>query len=423
MMNAKYKVGAVVIFCYLVAWLDRMAISMAVPSMMQDLGFSATTVGTIMSAFFAGYALFQMPGGMLSDKIGPHKVITGALAWWSLFTAFTGMVSSLSAMLVIRFLFGVGEGVFPGPVWKMIGNWFSKKDRATANSVILMTVALGPALTPLIVAPILASYGWRAVFYILGALGVVCVLLSWRYISNTPYECKGISKSEIEQFEAEKAIDAKNADKAMEKATLGQLMASPAIWILFVSVLALTITIYGYLTWLPAYLSKARGMSLAKVGVMASVPFFFATIGMGLSGWLSDKYFRNNRKLLVIVSELLGAFALYKFFNVVDMGEAQIYQCVAAFFLYMALGSIWSLPVLMIPEHLMGSGTGFVNTGGQLGGFIAPMAVGFMIDYFGGDYVAGFNVVIGSAVLSALIVAIFVKDKKKEVVMPTIAAE
>ena len=422
-MNAKYKVGLVVILCYLVAWLDRMAISMAVPAMMKDLGLSATSVGTIMSAFFAGYALFQMPGGMLSDKIGPHKVITGALAWWSLFTAFTGMVSSLGAMLIIRFLFGVGEGVFPGPVWKMIGNWFSKKDRATANSVILMTVALGPAITPLIVAPILESYGWRAVFYILGLLGTVCVMLSWRYISNSPYECKGISKSDLEKFEAEKAIDAQTADRAMAKATLGQLMASPAIWILFISVLSLTITIYGYLTWLPAYLSKVRGLSLARVGIMASVPFFFATIGMGLSGWLSDKFFRDNRKILVIASELLGAFALYKFFNVVDMGEAQIYQCIAAFFLYMALGSIWSLPVLMIPEHLMGSGTGFVNTGGQLGGFIAPMAVGFMIDYFGGDYVIGFNVLIGSSVLSALIVALFVKDKKKTPAAPAIAAE
>lgn len=421
-MKVKYKVAVVVMICYLVAWLDRMAISMAVPAMMKELGWSATSVGTIMSAFFLGYALFQMPGGMLSDKIGPRKVITGALVWWSLFTGLTGAVSSFSAMIVTRFLFGIGEGVFPGPVWKVIGNWFSKKDRATANSLILTTVALGPAITPLLVAPILGAYGWRTLFFILGLMGVGCVIISWLYISNTPQEHKSIPQSELDEHESERAADAQSGDKALAKAFLGQLMASPAIWILFISVLTLTITIYGYLTWLPAYLTKVRGLSLAKVGIAASVPFFFASIGMALSGWLSDKFFSNNRKILVIVSELLGAFFLYQFFNVADMATAQVYQCVAAFFLYMALGAIWTLPVLMIPEHLMGSGAGFVNTGGQIGGFVAPMAIGFMIDYFGGDYVAGFNVLIGSTLISAVIVALFVKEKKQDGQVKSISA-
>ncbi|MBP2639463.1 MAG: hypothetical protein H6Q66_414 [Firmicutes bacterium] len=414
-MKTKHKVISVVMFCYLVAWLDRMAISMALPSMMKELNMSPTMAGTIMSAFFLGYAAFQMPGGILSDKIGPRKVITGALAWWSVFTAFTGACTSMTSMMVTRFLFGIGEGVFPGPVWRVIGNWFSKKDRATANSFILTTVALGPAITPLIVAPILIAYGWRVMFYILGLAGAVCVVASWLYIANTPKEHKRITQAELDQHNAEVAADALTSDKVMAKASLGQLMASPAIWILFISVLTLTITIYGYLTWLPAYLIKVRGLSLAKAGIAASIPFFFAAIGMAVSGWLSDKYFRNNRKYLVIASELLGAFFLYQFFNVADMATAQIYQCVAAFFLYMALGAIWTLPVLMIPVHLMGSGSGFVNTGGQLGGFLAPLAIGFMIDYFGGDYVAGFNVLIGSSIISAAIVALFVKEKKEVV--------
>lgn len=421
-MKAKYKVALVVVVCYLVAWLDRMAISMAVPAMMKDLGFSATAVGSIMSAFFFGYALFQMPGGMLADKYGPRKVITGALGVWSLFTAWTGAVSSLTSMLMVRFLFGVGEGVFPAPVWKVISNWFSKKERATANSLILTTVCLGPAITPLIVAPILGEYGWRVLFYILGLMGVVCVILSWLYIANTPKECKWVTKEELAVHEAEKEADAQAAQKGGAPVSLGQLMASPAIWILFISVFTLTTTIYGYLTWLPAYLTKVRGLSLAKVGIAASVPFFFAAIGMASSGWLSDKFFRNNRKVLVILSELLGAFFLYQFFNVADMATAQIYQCIAAFFLYMALGAIWTLPVLMIPDHLMGSGTGFVNMGGQFGGFVAPMAIGFMIDYFGGNYVAGFNVIIGSSILSALIVALFVKDKKQTAAEETLSA-
>ena len=142
--------------------------------------------------------------------------------------------------------------------------------------------------------------------------------------------------------------------------------------------------------------------------------FFFAAIGTGISGWIMDKFFMNNGKVLIIIAELLGAFFLYQFFNVADNTAAQIYQCIAAFFLWMALGAFWSVAVLVIPEHLMGSGSGFVNTGGQFGGFIAPIAIGFMIDYFGGNYASGFNVLIGSTILSAAIVALFLNNRKPE---------
>lgn len=411
-MKAKYRVALVIMVCYLVAWLDRMCISMTIPFMMKDLNFSATAAGSIMGAFFLTYSLFQMPGGMMSDKIGPRKVISGALVWWSVFTAFTGMVSSLTNILAVRFLFGMGEGVFPAPVWKTIGNWFNKKERATANSIILSTVALGPAITPLIMAPIIANFGWRSAFYVLGAAGVVCALLAWRYLADSPHECRDISEQELGQYETEKAAEAAAGDSQLAKASLRQLMASPTIWVLFTVWLTLTIAMYGYMTWLPAYLMKVRGLSLMSAGFAASVPFFFAAVGTGISGWIMDKFFKNNGKILIIMTELLGAFFLYQFFNVSDNTAAQVYQCVAAFFLWMALGAFWSLAVLVIPEHLMGSGSGFVNTGGQFGGFIAPIAIGFMIDYFGGNYAAGFNVLIGSTILSALVVALFMKNKK-----------
>ncbi|HWQ61890.1 MAG TPA: MFS transporter [Negativicutes bacterium] len=422
-MKTKYKVALVIMVCYLVAWLDRMCISMTIPFMMKDLNFSATAAGSIMGAFFLTYSLVQMPGGMLSDKIGPRKVISGALIWWSAFTAFTGLVSSLTNILIVRFLFGLGEGVFPAPVWKTIGNWFNKSERATANSVILSTVALGPAITPLIMAPVIAGFGWRAAFYILGIAGLFCALLSWRYLADTPRHHPDISQQELAAYEAERQAEAAAGGSNLAKASLGQLMASPIIWVLFVVWLTLTIAMYGYMTWLPAYLMKVRGLSLMSAGVAASVPFFFAAIGTGIAGWLMDRFFKKNVKVLIVIAELLGAFFLYQFFNVADNTAAQIYQCVAAFFLWMALGAFWSLTVLVIPEHLMGSGSGFVNTGGQFGGFIAPIAIGVMIDYFGGNYAAGFNVLIGSTVLSAVVVTLFVKTNKPVAASPAIAAK
>ena len=127
-MKASYKVGAVLVLCYLVAWLDRMAIALTLPSMEADIGLDPQTKGFIISAFFVGYALCQVPGGILADRFGPRRVIIGALVWWSVFTSVTGAMWSVASMLVARFLFGMGEGVFPASVWKVIAQWFSKKE-------------------------------------------------------------------------------------------------------------------------------------------------------------------------------------------------------------------------------------------------------------------------------------------------------
>jgi sugar phosphate permease len=414
-MKTSTKVIAAVLFCYAVAWLDRMAISMALPYIGKEFGLSATALGGILSAFFIGYAGCQIPGGWLADKFGARRVITGALAVWSLFTALTGVVGNITQMLFVRFVFGAGEGVFPGPVWKIVGGWFSKKDRGTANSCVLTSTTLGPALTPLMVAPLIATYGWRGVFYVLGGLGVLCVLISWRYIVDKPEQYPGITPEEVKRIKDERAADeaaSANLETSIApKASFFELMKEPRIWVLFFGVFFLTVPIWGYMTWLPTYLVKVRGFTLAKMSIAASIPFFVATVGMLLSGWMSDKFFRGKRRYLVIVAELLGALCLYLFYTTPSPDYATFYQSLAAGFLFMALGSIWALPVIYLPENLMGSGSGFVNTGGQLGGLVAPFAIGLMIDWTGGNYDAAFQVLAASCLISCLIIFFGIKEK------------
>lgn len=392
-----------------------MAISMALPYIGKEFNLSATALGGILSAFFIGYAGCQIPGGWLADKFGSRRVITSALAVWSLFTALTGMVTNITHMLVVRFVFGAGEGVFPGPVWKIVGSWFSKKDRGTANSCVLTSTTLGPALTPLIVAPLLAMYGWRAVFYLLGALGIVCVYISWRYIVDKPEDFPGISQQEVqiirEQRAADEAASANLEQSIAPKASLWELMKEPRIWVMFFGVFFLTVPIWGYMTWLPTYLVKVRGMNLTRMAVAASIPFFVATVGMLLSGWMSDKFFRGRRRYLVIVAELLGAICLYLFYTTPSAEYALLYQSLAAGFLFMALGSIWALPVIYLPENLMGSGSGFVNTGGQLGGLVAPIALGMVIDWTGGNYDAAFKLLALSCLISCTIIFFGIREK------------
>ena len=432
-MKASMKVGLVLLVAYLVAWLDRMAINMAVPSIAHELGIGADQIGWILSAFFAGYALCQIPGGLLADRLGPRTVILIALGWWTVFTVLTGVVTGLGALLVTRFLFGVGEGLFPASVWKVIGQWFTRKNRATANALILSSIAIGPAVTPLALRVVLQLYGWRTVFYVLGAVGFLTFCLAYRFIHNSVRTYPGATAAEIEAYERELAADTppepappstqpaadtayrSNASPpraAAEPATFGELLRLRSVWALFFTALAGNITMYGWLNWLPSYLMKVKGLDLKGMAIAASLPFFFGAIGLMLSGWVSDRWFRGRRKILVLACQVLGGLALYGFTTVSSTVGFMIFQCVAGFLLFMAVGAIWAMPMVILPAKLMGSGSGFINMGGQIGGFLTNIIIGYVITWSGNSYAAGFNVLFGGLVAGGLCMLLGVREEK-----------
>ena len=405
-MKASSKVGLVLMISYLVAWLDRMAINMAVPFMAKDLSVGADKIGWILSAFFAGYALFQIPGGLLADRLGPRKVILIALAWWTVFTCLTGVVSGLAVLLVTRFLFGVGEGLFPASVWKVIGQWFTKKNRATANALVLSSIAIGPALTPLLLAPVLKSYGWRSAFYVLGAIGLVALLLAYRFVHDSVTAHPRATAKEIAQHEADVASEvaselAQKEGAAKEPGSFRELLRSRSVWALFFTALAGNITMYGWLNWLPSYLMKVKGLDLKGMALAASLPFAFGAVGCMTSGWVSDRWFRGRRKVLVLACQVLGGLALFGFTRVADATGFMVMQCMAGLLLFMAVGAIWAMPMVLLPPKLMGSGSGFINMGGQIGGFLTNIIIGYVITWSGNSYAAGFNVLFGGLAVGA----------------------
>jgi sugar phosphate permease len=384
------RIGAVLMGCYLVAWLDRMAINMAIPFMSADLSIGADRIGWILSAFFAGYALFQIPGGILADRFGPRLVIAIALAWWSVFTGLTGLATSFSALLVVRFLFGVGEGLFPAAVWKVIGRTFPADRRATANALILSSVAIGPALTPLLIRPVLSSWGWRPVFWLLGVLGVIAFASARRLI---PGPTEASSMGEMPSNES-----------------LRSLVRNRTVWALFVTAMAGNITMYGWLNWLPSYLMKVKHLDLKATALAASLPFVLGAMGCMLAGWVSDRWFVGRRKHLVLACQLLGGLALFGFTRVDGVARFTLLQSIAGFLLFMSVGAIWALPMVLLPSRLMGAGSGLINMGGQIGGFLTNLIIGYVITLAGGDYAAGFNVLFIGLVVSALAVLVGVRE-------------
>jgi sugar phosphate permease len=200
------------------------------------------------------------------------------------------------------------------------------------------------------------------------------------------------------------------------------------VWALFVTALAGNITMYGWLNWLPSYLMKVKGLDLKGMAFAASLPFAFGAVGCMVSGWVSDRFFRGRRKVLVLACQILGGLALFGFTRVDDVGRFMVLQCGAGFLLFMSVGAIWAMPMVLLPTRLMGSGSGLINMGGQIGGFLTNIIIGYVITLRGGDYSAGFNVLFGGLVLSALAVLFGVREaraarSKGAPVPPTLASD
>ncbi|MEH7084197.1 MFS transporter [Neobacillus drentensis] len=380
----KYFILFILFAGWMVAYLDRMVMSVALTSIGDDLHLSAASLGIVLSAFFAGYALMQIPGGYLADKFGSKRIMVVSLIAWSLFTVFTGFAWSLTSLLIIRFLFGVGESGFPAASSKAIAEYFPKAERAKAQSTMLSSNAFGAALAPLFAAPMMLVLGWRNMFIVIGIAGIVLVAV-YSTILKKPKQKTDDSK------------ESKNKEISMK-----DLLRNSTMWKLVIAWFGLDVVIWGFASWLPSYLLKVRELDLLQAGFVSSLPFFAGGIAMVLGGWVVDKYFVGREKYFAIVVTVLGALFLYLMFKTPSLQLAVTYQIISAFFLYAGFAGIWSLPLKFLPTAVMGSAAGMINFGGQLAGFVSPMIMGFLITAFNGSYDAAFYFLILSSVISVI---------------------
>lgn len=399
--KARNTVLSILSIAWVLSFMDRMAMSVAIPYIASDFHFSPFESGLVMSTFFASYSLSQVPGGLLADMWGVRWVLSIAMLWWSAFTAITGAVATLAQMLTTRFVFGLGEGVLPGCSFKSIAVWFPRKERARANAVIFATNPLGAAISPLVTVWIMSSWSWRGAFYSLALPGVLISILLWLLVSDRPAESPHVSAKELAEIEGEGDTKKQRAEK---KANHLAILRQPIILRYFAILFTFDMTWWGFTTWLPMYLVRARQFSMVQMGVAASLPFFAGTIGCIVGGWLSDKYFSSSRRRLIVIAQCASALLLYFTFVATNRTMLIISQTLAGFSLNVFFTAFWALPMNTVPKRFMGVTGGFINMAGQIAAVISPLFIGYLVGLGNGSFELTFTFMIVALLLSCIIV-------------------
>jgi sugar phosphate permease len=363
---------------YVVWYLDRTNISIAATHIMKEYNWNAAQFGMVMSAFFIGYALTQIPGGWLSDRFGGSKVIQFGTIWWSIFTMLTPAGITVATMSAIRLMMGVGEGVNAPAHIALTTQWMPRREYARACALFLLGMPVGIMLTMPTAAWITNAWGWRWVFYIFGAVGFTWCLIWYYYGRDIPEQHPSISKEEIDLIRGDQ-----DPPEIMKQPLRWKIILSDwSVWATVISYFSQNYSWYLFMSWLPGYLILARGFSFTKTTYSAMIPYILASFSIPFSGWLSDKLTQkfgpNKGRRWLISAGFLGAALFTVLSGYTSSGTmVVVYLTLAVGFL-----TLNHPPFHAIPQHISakdgGVIFGMVNTSGTVAGILAPALTGFI---------------------------------------------
>ncbi|MFC5603434.1 MFS transporter [Sporosarcina koreensis] len=365
---------------------DRYFINYAVLSITKDLQLNPTSTGLILSSFFAGYALMQIPGGWLADRLGSRRVLIVSVLMWSIFTALTGAVWSLASMIIIRFFFGIGEGGFQPSSSKLISQTFPTDKRAWAMSIMLSSGGIVSLIVPLLSAYMLTTIGWRISFLILGGIGIIITILFWIFV-RLPANLK-----------EEQLKPSGDSQQGIFK----QVLKTPIMLNLFIAYYSIYAINWGLATWLPTYLVNVRGLDLISLGWAQTVPGLAMIFAMFLSGYVIDRLPLGKEKVIGAISCVAVGILLYLMFNAPSVTMFVAYQTIVILFISFVMLLLPAIILKRLPSAVTGTSMGIANTGGQLAGFITPLAIGFIVQTFNGSYNAAFWMLIIFAIICTI---------------------
>jgi ACS family hexuronate transporter-like MFS transporter len=407
----RWQIIFMIFIASMINYLDRTAFSVAAPYITKEYGLSPSQLGILFSSFFAGYAIFNFVGGYLSDIYGPRKVFTGAMTVWSIFCGMTAAAFSFTSLLIVRVCFGIGEGPISATTSKTVSNWFPSKERSSAMGIASAGTPLGAAIAGPIVGVIAIYFSWKVAFVVMALIGIVWAFSWWRMAKDLPTEHTSISKEELAEIAQGQQVFS-YVDGA--KLPLSYFLKQPTVLLTALAFFAYNYNLFFFLTWFPSYLTMAKGLSIAKMSIVTTLPWFMGFIGLASGGFISDFVFRRTGKLMfsrkIILVVGLGAtavcVALTGFADSVEWAVGLM--SIAIFTLYLTGSTYWALIQDTVSGENVGGVSGFVHFLANLSGVIGPTVTGYIVQSTG-VFTSAFVLAGSLALIGSLAVAFFVR--------------
>ncbi|MFD4194186.1 MFS transporter [Amycolatopsis thermoflava] len=396
-------------FCFAglaINYVDRSALSVALPFMTEDFHLTPAEQGLILSAFSWTYALLQLPAGALIDRFGTRVMFGASVMLWSAFTLTTTLASGFASLLGFRLGLGVGEsGAYPSSA-KAISQWFPRQERGRATAFYDSGARVGSALAVPVVAAITGLFGWQAVFVIMGTIGILWAVGWWAYY-RSPEKHPGVNAAELSHIQAGNAAPSTAATTTTVPAgRVRDLLRHRTVWGMFAGFSCLNFVVTFFLTWFPSYLVEERGFDLLKLGFFGVIPGLTAIVGSWAGGAVGDALLARGWSLTrtrktCLVSGMLTSSVIMAAVLTEAAWLALALLSLSYFASAFTMVSVWCLPADVAPEHQVGVLGGGQNFVANVASAVSPIVIGALAGATG-SFVAPLILTGAVAVLGAL---------------------
>lgn len=398
---------------FFTGYLARANYIMVLPLIRAHFGMDYTTAGLSAGVLFLGYLLFQSAGAKPGVAWGCGKALLAGLLVCGLMTALTGLVPTLAAMFLVRALLGAGQTLQPASAWALLVRWFPRAEWTRVNTVVLSSIAMAGVISPLLVTAVLRAGGWQVTFFATAVLYLLLALAVLRWFRDRPEDHPDVTACEL--AEIRQGSYATPASDPASRPGMLRLLASPGVPSLVCVYFLQSYALWGFATWLPSYLAEERGLGMIGMGLKLPVVFGAALLGMVLVGPLLDRLFHRRIRLFLSSVWIVGALGIFYGHTAgsVTLSVAN-FALGSAFGIFMFINVFWQLPREVLPHPVFMGTSGLLVTASQLAGFVAPVALGWLIDNSPYRWDAAFMTVEAALILAAGMVLLVPHAKRAE---------
>jgi ACS family D-galactonate transporter-like MFS transporter len=391
--GVRWKIFVLMLFLITINYVDRASLSVAMPLIAKEFNLDAAAQGFILSSFFWTYALMQIPGGMLADRFKPRIVIAAATIGWGFFQAIAAASTSSFMLVLTRLGLGAAEAPIYPAGGKLNAMWMTPTERARGATLLDGGAPLGAALGALVIAGLIATFdSWRVSFVVAGVGTILCGLLAWWYIRNSPAEHPSVNKAEAMHIENAHALEDLN-DPPPSGRGVAAYFAYRSVWCMCLGWMFFNTVFYGLLTWMPTYLFKVHGLDIKQLGGALFIMFFADFVGELVGGQIADMWRARGGEPNTVFRTLFGIAAVVATISIFSVAYVKNPVVVVAllsstlFFLRWC-GMYWAIPSILATRSRAGFLGGCMNLGGNIAGVTVPIIVGFIVQATGSYYLA-----------------------------------